>query len=40
MALTLEQVGVGLCAESVWEIHTVGEAYQRYLTDLNVVLAG
>jgi acyl carrier protein len=33
MALTLEQLGVGLNAEAVWEIHTVGDAYQCYLTD-------
>ncbi len=40
MALTLEQLGVGLSAEAVWEIHTVGEAYQRYLTDLPPAMAG
>ena len=33
MALTLEQLGVALSAEAVWDIHTVGDAYQCYLTD-------
>jgi len=33
MALTLEKLGVALSAEAVWEIHTVGDAYQHYLTE-------
>ena len=32
MALTLEKLGVALKAEAVWDIHTVGDAYQLYLT--------
>jgi acyl carrier protein len=33
MALTLERLGVALSAEAVWDIHTVGDAYQCYVTD-------
>lgn len=33
MALTLEKLGVALSAEAVWDISTVGEAYQLYLTN-------
>ena len=33
MALTLEKIGVALSAEAVWDIHTVGDAYQCYLGD-------
>ena len=33
MALTLEKLGVALSAEAVWNIHTVGEAYQCYVAD-------
>ncbi|MFN2121742.1 MAG: acyl carrier protein [Anaerolineales bacterium] len=33
MALTLEKLGVALSAEAVWDIHTVGDAYQHYLTE-------
>ncbi len=33
MALTLEKIGVALNAEAVWDIHTVGDAYQCYLGD-------
>ena len=33
MALTLEKLGVALSAEAVWDIHTVGDAYQLYLTN-------
>jgi acyl carrier protein len=40
MALTLEKLGVALSAEAVWEIHTVGEAYQRYLADFQGTMAG
>jgi acyl carrier protein len=33
MALTLEQIGVALKAEAVWDIQTVGDAYERYKAD-------
>ena len=33
MALTLEKLGVALSAEAVWDIPTVGDAYQLYLTN-------
>jgi len=33
MALTLERLGVALSAEAVWDIHTVGDAYQCYATN-------
>lgn len=31
MALTIEKLGVQLSAEALWDIKTVGDAYQYYL---------
>ncbi len=36
MALSLEQLGVVLDAEAFWDIHTVGDAYQCYLTNVTI----
>lgn len=35
MALTLERMGVVMNAETLWDIHTVGDAYQYYLANYN-----
>jgi hypothetical protein len=33
MALSIEQMGVSMPADAFWEIETVGDAYDYYLTN-------
>lgn len=34
MALALERLGMAISAESLWDVHTVGDAYQYYVTTM------